>query len=324
MKKLFALIAVSLLAINVQAFSTNQNSLGGLATVYGYLTGQEISLKIIESSYPELQQEVVSARLQFDASYSNAREKTKNKLIEIFKDNGIKLMAMTDEKLAEQLPKFLTKNEAVAFIKTVQNRANGIIENQPIRDFLLAITYFENPGLEIADKKVQKFNTKNEVKAKGLDINVTLPLSWKEQEGTTPNSIRTWKSEGGTGKSLITFLVYNSGDTRTKAQVQKAIERKELTNMVHPKAAVSKISYSEVSNQAGWYEESELVQQRLDLELYSKHKNIRVIYGGKTIEFGCGSGDVMANKEEVIKESKRVESLCRAVLLSLVLNNPYQ
>jgi hypothetical protein len=94
--------------------------------------------------------------------------------------------------------------------------------------------------------------------------------------------------------------------------------------MVHPKATVNKIIYSEVSNQAGWYEESELVQQRLDLELYSKHKNIRVIYGGKTIEFGCGSGDVMANKEEVIKESKRVESLCRAVLLSLVLNNPYQ
>jgi hypothetical protein len=308
----------------VQAFSVNQNSLGGLATVYGYLTGQEISLKVIESSYPELQQEVTLARLQFDASYSNAREKTKNKLIEIFKDNGIKLMAMTDEKLAEQPPKFLTKNEAVAFIKTVHNRANGIIENQPIRDFLLAITYFENPGLEIADKKVQKFNTKNEVKAKGLDINVTLPLSWKEQEGTTPNSIRLWKSEGGTGKSLITFLVYNSGDTRTKAQVKMAIERKELTNMVHPKATVNKIIYSEVSNQAGWYEESELVQQRLDFELYSKHKNIRVIYGGKTIEFGCGSGDVMANKEEVIKESKRVESLCRAVLLSLVLNNPYQ
>jgi hypothetical protein len=324
MKKLLALVAVSLLAINVQAFSVNQNSLGGLATVYGYLTGQEISLKAIESSYPELQQEVTLARLQFDASYSNAREKTKNKLIEIFKDNGIKLMAMTDEKLAEQPPKFLTKNEAVAFIKTVHNRANGIIENQPIRDFLLAITYFENPGLEIADKKVQKFNTKNEVKAKGLDINVTLPLSWKEQEGTTPNSIRLWKSEGGTGKSLITFLVYNSGDTRTKAQVKTAIERKELTNMVHPKATVNKIIYSEVSNQAGWYEESELVQQRLDLELYSKHKNIRVIYGGKTIEFGCGSGDVMANKEEVIKESKRVESLCRAVLLSLVLNNPYQ
>ena len=324
MKKLLALVAVSLLAINVQAFSVNQNSLGGLATVYGYLTGQEISLKAIESSYPELQQEVTLARLQFDASYSNAREKTKNKLIEIFKDNGIKLMAMTDEKLAEQPPKFLTKNEAVAFIKTVHNRANGIIENQPIRDFLLAITYFENPGLEIADKKVQKFNTKNEVKAKGLDINVTLPLSWKEQEGTTPNSIRLWKSEGGTGKSLITFLVYNSGDTRTKAQVKTAIERKELTNMVHPKATVNKIIYSEVSNQAGWYEESELVQQRLDLELYSKHKNIRVIYGGKTIEFGCGSGDAMANKEEVIKESKRVESLCRAVLLSLVLNNPYQ
>ncbi len=324
MKKILALFAISLFAINVQAFSANQNSLNGLGTVYGYLTGQESSLKVIERSYPELQQEVTLARLQFDASYTNVREKTKNKLIEIFKDNGVKLMAMTDEKLGEQIPKSLTKNEAVAFIKTVQNRANGIIENQPTRDFLLAITYFENPGLEIAEKKTQKFNTKSEPKAKGLDLNVTLPLSWKEQDGTTPNTVRSWKSEGGSGASLISLLVRDTGDTRTKAQVQRAIERKELTNMVHPSADVSKVIYTEVGNQPGWYAEAELTQKRLEFEIFQTYKNLQVLYGGKTIEIGCSSGNIAAKKDEALKEAKRVESLCKAVMLSLVINNLYQ
>jgi hypothetical protein len=325
MKKILILLASSLFAMNLHAFSANQNSLNGLGTVYGYLAGQEITLQNIESSHPELKQDVVLARLQFDASYGNAREKTKNKIIELFKGDGTKLIAMLEEKIAEQLPKkIIPKNEAIAFIKTVQNRANGIIENQPTRDFLLAITYFENPGLEIAEKKTQKFNTKNEPKAKGLDLNVTLPLSWKEQEGTTPNTVRSWKSEGGSGASLISLLVRDTGDTRTKAQVQRAIERKELTNMVHPSADVNKVIYSEVGNQPGWYAEAELTQKRLEFEIFQTYKNLQVLYGGKTIEIGCSSGNIAAKKDEALKEAKRVESLCKAVMLSLVINNLYQ
>jgi hypothetical protein len=325
MKKILILLASSLFAMNLHAFSANQNSLNGLGTVYGYLAGQEITLQNIESSHPELKQDVVLARLQFDASYGNAREKTKNKIIELFKGDGTKLIAMLEEKIAEQLPKkIIPKNEAITFIKTVQNRANGIIENQPTRDFLLAITYFENPGLEIAEKKTQKFNTKNEPKAKGLDLNVTLPLSWKEQEGTTPNTVRSWKSEGGSGASLISLLVRDTGDTRTKAQVQRAIERKELTNMVHPSADVNKVIYSEVGNQPGWYAEAELTQKRLEFEIFQTYKNLQVLYGGKTIEIGCSSGNIAAKKDEALKEAKRVESLCKAVMLSLVINNLYQ
>ena len=325
MKKILILLALSLFAMNLHAFSANQNSLNGLGTVYGYLTGQEITLQNIESSHPELKQDVVLARLQFDASYGNAREKTKNKIIELFKGDGTKLIAMLEEKIAEQLPKkVVPKNEALAFIKTVQNRANGVIENQPTRDVLLAITYFENPGLEIAEKKTQKFNTKNEPKAKGLDLNITLPLSWKEQEGTTPNTVRSWKSEGGSGASLISLLVRDTGDTRTKVQIQRAIERKELANMVHPSADVSKVIYSEVGNQPGWYSEVELTQKRLEFEIFQTYKNLQVLYGGKTIEIGCSSGNIAAKKDEALKEAKRVESLCKAVMLSLVINNLYQ
>ena len=324
MKKLILFFAVSLFVFAANAFTVSNNSLGGLARVYGYLLGQEQTLKIIETSYPELQQEISLTRLKFQASYPDIKVKTAAKIIELIGEQGKELISKMEQQINANAPKGVPKNQAIEFLKTVENRADGKIENQPTRDFMLAITYFDNPGNEIHEKKITKFNTKNESKAKGLDLNITLPLSWTEQEGTTPNSIRTWKSEAGSGKSLITFLVYNSGDTRSKEQVKKAIERKELTNMVNPKSTINKIIYSEISNQAGWYAETELVLQRLDMEFYSINKNLYVLYGGKTIEVGCGSGDTISKKDEVIKEAKRVESLCRAVLSSLVINNVYQ
>lgn len=324
MKKLLALLAASLVTLSAQAFSLNQNSLNGLARVYGYLIGQEQSLKIIESSYPEFQQDILLVRLKFQSAYPDLKDKTANKIIELTGEQGKSLISNMEQQIAANAPKAIPKNQATEFLKTIENRADGKIENQPTRDFMLAITYFENPGLEIAEKKTQKFNTKNEPKAKGLDLSITLPLSWTEQEGTTPNTVRSWKSEAGSGASLISLLVRDTGDTRTKAQVQRAIERKELTNMVNPNGDIKKVIYSEVGNQPGWYAEVELTQKRLEFEIFQAYKNLQVLYGGKTIEIGCSSGNIVAKKDEALKEAKRIESLCKAVMLSLVINNLYQ
>lgn len=324
MKLIFAVLCGVLFSLQVQAFSLNQNSFNGLARVYGYAAGQEQSLKIIEASYPELQQDVVLVRLKFQSSYPDLKDKASSKIIELAGEQGKTLIANIEQQLSANAPKTIPKNQAIEFLKTVVNRADGKIENQPTRDFMLAITYFENPEREIAEKKTQKFNTKNEPKAKGLDLNITLPLSWTEQEGTTPNTVRSWKSEGGSGASLISLLVRDTGDTRTKAQVQRAIERKELTNMVNPNGDIKKVIYSEVGNQPGWYAEVELTQKRLEFEIFQTYKNLQVLYGGKTIEIGCSSGNIAAKKDEALKEAKRVESLCKAVMLSLVINNLYQ
>ena len=324
MKKLLALLAASLVTLSAQAFSLNQNSLNGLARVYGYLIGQDQSLKIIENSYPEFQQDILLVRLKFQSAYPDLKDKTANKIIELTGEQGKSLISNMEQQIAANAPKAIPKNQATEFLKTVENRADGKIENQPTRDFMLAITYFENPGLEIAEKKTQKFNTKNEPKAKGLDLSITLPLSWTEQEGTTPNTVRSWKSEAGSGASLISLLVRDTSDTRTKAQDQRAIERKELTNMVNPNGDIKKVIYSEVGNQPGWYAEVELTQKRLEFEIFQTYKNLQVLYGGKTIEIGCSSGNIAAKKDEALKEAKRVESLCKAVMLSLIINNLYQ
>ena len=324
MKKiLLTFIALGLMQ-SAQAFSFNQNSFNGLARVYGYVTGQDQSLKIIEANYPELQQEILLVKLKFQSSYPDLKDKASSKIIELAGEQGKTLIANIEQQVIANAPKTIPKNQAIEFLKTVENRADGKIENQPTRDFMLAITYFENPEREIAEKKTQKFNSKNEPKAKGLDLNITLPLSWTEQEGTTPNTVRSWKSEGGSGASLISLLVRDTGDTRTKAQVQRAIERKELTNMVNPNGDIKKVIYSEVGNQPGWYAEVELTQKRLEFEIFQTYKNLQVLYGGKTIEIGCSSGNIAAKKDEALKEAKRVESLCKAVMLSLVINNLYQ
>lgn len=324
MKRLIISILFLTFCVAGKAFTLSNNSLGGLANVYGYLTGQEQTLSLIETSYPELRDELLLVRLKFQSSYPDIKLKTANKINELLGGQASGFIAKMEQQIDLNRVKEISKPQAIEFLQTVTNRAEGKIENKITRDFLLAITHFDNPGNEILQKQIKIFNTKNEAKAKGLDLNITLPLSWLEQNGNTPNSIRTWKSEAGNGRTIITFLVYNSNDNRSKEQVKRAIERKELVNMVHPKSIVNKIVYSEIANQPGWYAETELIQQRLDLELYSLSKNMYVLYDGKTIELGCISTDLLSKKDDIQKEAKRVESICRSVFLSLVINNKYQ
>ncbi len=322
------IISIAILAIatmlNAHAFSNNQNSINGLLRIYGYLLGQDNSLKIIEESYPELKQSANISRLRFESSYPRLKEKASEMIIALGGEQGKKIIENINEKMAEQPPKTFLKNQAMLFLLTVSLRSEGKFDDKSTGELMLALNYFDNPEREISDKKYKKFNTKNEIKAKGLDLNIILPTSWSEQEGSSPNTIKSWTSEAGLGISMINLLVRNTDDTRTKAEVRRAVERKELDNMVHPKAVVNKITYAEVGMQPGWYAETEIQLQRLDLDLYTINKNLYILYDGKIIELGCASFGLLSKKDQLIKESTRVGDLCRLVFLSLMINNLYQ
>ena len=127
MKKIIFLLISVLFALNVQAFGMNQNSFNGLARVYGYLIGQEQSLKVIEASYPELQQDILLVRLKFQAAYTDLKDKTASKIIELGGEQGKALIANIEQQVLVNAPKAFPKNQAIEFLKTVENRADGKI-----------------------------------------------------------------------------------------------------------------------------------------------------------------------------------------------------
>ena len=86
------------------ALNHNQNSIKALSKAYGFLLGQEYSLKRIESTYPALRLPVETARLAFGASFPGVKEKIERELSQgMGEANFRKVRRELENKLAKLL-----------------------------------------------------------------------------------------------------------------------------------------------------------------------------------------------------------------------------
>jgi hypothetical protein len=307
------------------SFQPSQKALNGLAGLYSYLSSQDLALRRIEQKFPEYGQAVHLAKLEFDSVYPTALEKTKEKIVQLLGDGRGEDLIKTLDKNIEAIPNSNnTTTAAINFLQTVANRSKGSIERENIKSFLHAIVFHERPEAEMVDRFSRRFSTAGEPKAKGLEVSVRVPQSWEEREGNTPNTIRSWTSDAGTGLSELRILIQDFGDRRTKEQIQRAIARKEYDGLLPKGAVVKKIQPTQSSNRYGWYADYEMVLQRVDMELFLISRNVTILHEGKRIEIGCASGGLISKKEEIQAEASRVESLCRAFLASLVIDSVFK
>jgi hypothetical protein len=218
----------------------------------------------------------------------------------------------------------VSRAEAIAFLNEVRNRAAGKIEREEIKRFLFAINHYRDPASEWNSKRLHRFSSKNEEKAKGLEVSINIPVSWEERLGTTPNALRTWVSEAGTGSSTIGLLIVNTDDQRSRTDIQRAISAREFKGLVPSSSKIESVSTAEVSDQPGWLYEIEMVRKRVDLEFFMRFKSLNVLYKGKRVELNCSSGGAITAQEEVRSEFKRLEKICRLVMNSLVIDSVYK
>lgn len=103
------------------------------------------------------------------------------------------------KKIIEQLNyDYITQQESLNFIQEVKTRATGNIESPVIETLLMFNpTYQKNPISEFSDNFFQKYNSKDNPKAKGVDFTVKAPKSWKSEEANRPNIVRKFGSNNG-------------------------------------------------------------------------------------------------------------------------------
>lgn len=322
--KLTLLFLFLTLSFGASAFTKSQKSISGLSKVYGYVAGQEATLNRIRNQWPELKSNVDLVQAEIESVYPNIKSKTTSKIIELLGSDGELLISSIEKKLQEINTGEITKADAVQFLFTVRSRSAGNIENKDTKMFLYAINDYENPVQELSSNKVLKFNTKNEEKAKGIELSISLPSSWEEREGNTPNTLRTWNSEAGSGTSYITLLVINSDDVKTKKILNSKILSKNLQGLVPPNSKTSNVFQTDVSNQPGWMYKAELTTKRLENEIFINFKSLNVFYKGKVIQLNCGSAGMSSVAEGVKMEFLRIEKICDYVHNSLVIDSVYK
>jgi hypothetical protein len=328
MKTINALgIAFSILLLSTSSFSfqLSQRTMNGLAGVYGYLTGQDLALRRIEQQFPELAQSVLLARLEFDAAYPRARQKVREQVINLAGESrATELLEQLEKNIETQASPKLTQDSAKIFLQTVSNRAQGTFERESIKQFLHSVVFYDRPESELSEKYSKRFSSAGDPKAKGVEVTIKIPPSWEERQGNTPNTIRSWTSEAGTGTNQVSLLIRDFGDKRTKDDIQRAIAKKDYSGMLPNSAVVKKIQLTESSNRYGWYVEFETTINRVDMELFGVHRLISLLHDGKTIEFGCSAGGLTSDKEKIKKEAERISSLCRLILNSLTIDSVYK
>lgn len=317
--------AVLFLAVrSTYAFDNNQVSANGLAGVIGYLTAQKATLELIKETYPELKRDVQTAELEFEVRFPDTINKTKNIIASIFPAETAALFQQISEKAKSTVETTINKDTALQFIKTVRQRAQGSIEKPEFMRFLYAVSYYEKPIQELAITKPLRFSTKSEEKAKGVEVSLTLPMSWEERSGSTPNTVRTWKSEGGGGNALISLLIQDNNDNRSKLDIARDIASKKPGVLFPSNAKVSQIIPIEMSGQAGWLYKSELTMKRLDKEILMFSKSLNLLYNGKTVQINCMRGGLTDEREVIAKDFNRIEPVCDFVFNSLVIDSFYK
>ena len=200
MKFILKILLLSLVLINVYAIELNKNLMMDMGRTYGYYVGQTYTLDSIEKKYPSLKNQVFLAKNEFDLKFlKSIKEIEQNFSKNMTKKQWDEFKANIKNKIQEQLNyDNMTQQDGLNFIQEVKTRTNGNIESPVIETLLMFNpTYQKNPISELADNFYQKYNSKNNPKAKSVDFSIRVPKSWKSQEANRPNIVRKFISNNG-------------------------------------------------------------------------------------------------------------------------------
>lgn len=209
--------------------ATRQAALN-VSEAFGFLYGQNYSLELIESRYPDLAAQVMLAETKFSSTYSGAEEQLESTIVSMAGQDGLaKVYEQFETRVEEVIAGQLQDREsAVAFLGEVQARADGQIPS-PIHEVLLAARNMSHPEREIHDGYTTLFSTTGHPKSMGLDAEVKLPLSWVASEGRRPHIVQKWRNLAGHGRSTIMLLIQEMDASLSKAEVDGLLEVEDFS-----------------------------------------------------------------------------------------------
>jgi len=308
------------------ALNHNQNSIKALSKAYGFLLGQEYSLRRIEKAYPALRIQVEAARFTFGGSFSGVKEKLEQELVQaVGESNFQKLRGELEKKLAQLLSQqSLTVEIAKQFLVQVKARAKGTEMEADVLRYLLAVKYAQTPVAEFLDGFRQRFGTDGTGKAQGIKLKLQLPQSWRAQEGERPHIVKKWTNEGGTGLSIVMLDIRDTqGQTPSSKEIEQFVKSGEARQTFTDLGKVYDVGTFTVERRTGYWGELSMVQQRAGFRMYQRGLLYQLFFRGKAIDVMCMAGATEREPQKADAAASLIKPLCQQVLNSLVLEQAY-
>lgn len=195
--KCFFIFTVLIYCNSCFSHGLSRDDLNILSKAYGYMYSRELSAKYIKNHYKNLRNEVD----YYNVSWADRFPGLRKNLIKHFQCFGLNeeqlIASMKAEKEAynsmlSNLPK--TENEALNLLQNYYLRLSEPNEfDKKIYATFNDVIYNDHPEMEFQRKINQvQFSTKDHPKSNGINLQISVPSSWLQEEGKRPHIVQKW------------------------------------------------------------------------------------------------------------------------------------
>jgi len=299
-----------------------------MSKAYGFYIGQEKYLDVCQQKHPTLLPLIKSARMNFENSFGASI----SSIDSIFTSNGKRWLSVKKEigrgiDVASIMENY-SYDQIKESIYTIEKRAKGEEIPDPIIGTLLTFNpkYLANPVREMLDGFKKRFNSADNVKAKGLKYQFDVPKSWVAKEGNRPNIVQKFVSQNGHGMDIIMTRVGVIPEiTNVSAEdVKQMLESGDAKLMLPKNADFIKGRFVTIDNIPGVSLEYKAQQMYLDKELFSHNIDFYLYYQNKIISINCAVGASKGNESKLDGVFNNYKTLFDFVAGSFVLQNQWE
>lgn len=189
--------------------SFSQALVEDISHTIGFKMGQSKAINMIYNRFPGLSRELKIAEAKFNAEFQSAYNNL-NKIADKRLPNWSKIKNEISRRSPNLDYSNVIKEDAQGFVDKLQARASGSLPS-PVLETLLMFNpkYIQEPRLMFSDGYTKSYRSENSAKAKGIDLAIEYPASWKAEEGRRPNVVQKFTSENGHGLEMVTIVIKN-------------------------------------------------------------------------------------------------------------------
>ena len=186
------------------------------------------------------------------------------------------------------------------------------------------------PAEEFVRGDKLKFNSKDHPKARGIELSIEYPRSWRALEGERPNILQKFVSESGRGLEMaiitIKALPLPVGVTPSKNELEDIFSPEGLKEMVPAGGKFIEAKKTKIDNQPAGFFVYLLPMERANLKLLMSIQSYVFYFRGNLVYVAFQVGEVDGERaaSSVGVKARRFAPLYQLMANSIIVHNQYK